>query len=1444
MKNRKGFTLIELIAVIIILGLIIMIAVPFFQGSLDTFREDYYKSLESSIINSTRNFFSDNRIFLPNRYLDTQKITLDTLISEKYLSNANDYNGNSCNLIDSYAIVSKTSKDKYEYAVCIKCEDDDFENTKNVFCSDAWDPDKGFTEVVFEAAQDVAVPLHTDRNKLKDLVKVSPTIRRCLGNPKANPRVCEKAIKEVSAEGETGINYIYPINIDNIDTNKIGEYTVNYRYDLGDGKIVPGRVIVYESTINVPNGCGKGTEASDIKLTKDTRVYDTSSNDLSKDNDGVRIALSPYDATDSNEWAQKLIIEFSHSYPDDVVASYHENELIVARYQWFINNRWEDICIPGKTSEGTSSTLKNYCKVTINKPMNLGIKFRYINSLGIVSKESSVCNIRIDNVDPKECTIKLTGTKGDNDWYVGNVTVEVDKKEDNVTSGSPYTGAPQVSSGIPNKPGISYGVSLLKKTEIKASNTQKDDTRSVTWYGYLEDYAKKFNKCSRTFKKDATKPKCSITGHSTLTCSDATSGLKRITFSKTSNNTTSASFALSPNPYMTTWTKTGSVTSKGRWYLRAVDDAGRVEEVSDDYYQVTYDVNGGTNLSKSSDIVRKGNAADLTPTATKAGYVFKGWHTLANSEEGLKNYNVNGDVTLYAAWLTLCSTENNVTSYTSAGEKSPYTANADSLYRVEMCGAKGGGDAGDNNGGKGAKLVGDVFLKKGDQIKVIVGGNGKNQDWDPDGCGRNSHSNYLTGGSNGGGDAFCSGSGGGRTSLFIVKSSYHSINSSTEIAAAAGGGGTTYAYPGGNGRISTATGHSVSGKNGQNYQSGCGEDGGGGGAGWHGGVHGYNENCSNGSKGFGGINGFESSKFVLVSEEGGKCTSGYAKITRLCRITPYLLTYDNEGGTGCTSKQGVIGQTWGELCTPYRNGYIFNGWYKGDNGTGDKFTENAMCNGNITVHAKWKQGNITCAAGNYLPHASTTCSICLKGNYCPGGSFSPNPIDDQGITPCPVGNSVSTIPSDGSTTLGYTSNPGSSVVTQCYVTVSENKYKTSPTSSVTTSCPTGYGSKEHNSYYQASDSCSANSYTISFNGNESTGGSTANKTCTYDANCTLTSNGFTKTGYEFDGWATSKGGSVAYSNGQTVINLASSGTVTLYAKWKLNVVAVTLNNQSATSAGTTIIYEKYNEGWFSNSTATTAITSITNPAKNGKIFSGYYTRTGGAGDRIINPEGVITGSNKSFTADTTLYAYWTDPAIITLRDNNTESSMNLTESGPVWGRKISPETDFGNNYHEAGLYGLVAKGFTRDVEVKANVAGTFSISSANTNKVKVETPSLTAAANTYVTFRLKGVESHGSPVHINIYFTPNAGQNRGPALKVYYAIAMKYVDYGATSGLRCHHEPECYNYPCTRCSANCGGRAVYWYGWNYCDDTSHKPFDSYHPNAREGHSTSNCWCLE
>lgn len=93
-----------------------------------------------------------------------------------------------------------------------------------------------------------------------------------------------------------------------------------------------------------------------------------------------------------------------------------------------------------------------------------------------------------------------------------------------------------------------------------------------------------------------------------------------------------------------------------------------------------------------------------------------------------------------------------------------------------------------------------------------------------------------------------------------------------------------------------------------------------------------------------------------------------------------------------------------------------------------------------------------------------------------------------------------------------------------------------------------------------------NTYTIKYDGNGATGGATENSIHTYDINKKLTKNGYVKTGYTFLGWSTSKTAtSATYTNQQSVKNLATSGTKTLYAIWKGGTHTITFNANGGTT---------------------------------------------------------------------------------------------------------------------------------------------------------------------------------------------------------------------------------------------------------------------------------------
>ena len=78
----------------------------------------------------------------------------------------------------------------------------------------------------------------------------------------------------------------------------------------------------------------------------------------------------------------------------------------------------------------------------------------------------------------------------------------------------------------------------------------------------------------------------------------------------------------------------------------------------------------------------------------------------------------------------------------------------------------------------------------------------------------------------------------------------------------------------------------------------------------------------------------------------------------------------------------------------------------------------------------------------------------------------------------------------------------------------------------------------------------ANTYKVTFDKNGGSG-SMSQQNFTYGTEQALTANAFTRSGYAFVGWSTTKNGAKEYNNKQSVSNLSSTNgaTVTLYAKW-------------------------------------------------------------------------------------------------------------------------------------------------------------------------------------------------------------------------------------------------------------------------------------------------------
>lgn len=176
------------------------------------------------------------------------------------------------------------------------------------------------------------------------------------------------------------------------------------------------------------------------------------------------------------------------------------------------------------------------------------------------------------------------------------------------------------------------------------------------------------------------------------------------------------------------------------------------------------------------------------------------------------------------------------------------------------------------------------------------------------------------------------------------------------------------------------------------------------------------------------------------------------------------------------------------------------------------------------------------------------------------------------------------------------------------------------------------------------------SHTVSYNANGGSGAPGA-QTKWYGSTLTLSSTRPTRTGYTFQGWATSSGGGVAYQPGQAYGNDAN---ITLYAVWKANTwtVKYNANGGSGAPADQTKIYDQ------------TLKLSSTKPTRLDYNFKGWATSKANADKGTVS---YAAGANYTANAAITLYAVWelayVRPRITNLTISRCDSAGNISESG-------------------------------------------------------------------------------------------------------------------------------------------------------------------------------------
>ena len=129
-KENKGFTMLELLATIIILSLLVTLGYISVRSILKRGDESYYQSQEDMLILAGREYFADHRSELPKKIGGTSSVTLETLINENYIDPIKDEDDNDCNFKESNVTSQKVTDKDYQYYGLLKC-DNKYETDKD-----------------------------------------------------------------------------------------------------------------------------------------------------------------------------------------------------------------------------------------------------------------------------------------------------------------------------------------------------------------------------------------------------------------------------------------------------------------------------------------------------------------------------------------------------------------------------------------------------------------------------------------------------------------------------------------------------------------------------------------------------------------------------------------------------------------------------------------------------------------------------------------------------------------------------------------------------------------------------------------------------------------------------------------------------------------------------------------------------------------------------------------------------------------------------------------------------------------------------------------------------------------------------------------------------------------------------------------------------------------
>ena len=527
--KKKGFSIPELLAVIVIMGILVTIATASYNGISKSIKEKTYQSKINLIKAKAMEYASDNNV-------DAETISVAKLINEGYLDVENETDSNeklnnpNGGYLDCYQININKNVDDYDINVnsdttCDLANLDNISSKINILVYESSTVNNnvqinyssiGSNNNVKWTDKDVYLFVDPKTLPVNDLNEVSITWNLNSDVNTKNGRLASTVTSDLSYA-----------NIYHVETSYLFNNTITVQIEINGVK--------YSQKVNVKIDKEKPNVTMDFnasyeKLDENTKKATKIINFTGADGYGSGIGYTKengkvvgYFLTDEKNHVPS-VSDFNigvdehttnvyengtyYGYSIDGVGNISDATIInVNNVEYNLpvcllpkaNNTWTNkdytYSYGCKNDKGTGCSYEPIIKtVTTDTDILDNFTWNATDNIGnSVTCESKGLSVKVDKTAPT-CTINVIGgTKGNNDWYISDVKLQL-TAQDNL-------------SGI-----AEFGLSTNGNYDFNGNNTTilNFDTAGTTYYGYVKDNAGNVGSCNITLKRVTTPPTCNL----------------------------------------------------------------------------------------------------------------------------------------------------------------------------------------------------------------------------------------------------------------------------------------------------------------------------------------------------------------------------------------------------------------------------------------------------------------------------------------------------------------------------------------------------------------------------------------------------------------------------------------------------------------------------------------------------------------------------------------------------------------------------------------------------------------------------------------------------------------------------------------------------------------------------------------------------------------------